>query len=100
MMRPGHRDNSGSVLPLVSFPKKGVALLNSPPPGRLAAGDVEVQMRPAAAPAFLAQHSDFLSNSDLRAGPKGGIDGLKMAVAIVPTPVIEQIHHVVTGFHR
>ena len=100
VMRPGHRDDFGSVLPLVSFPKKGVALLNAPQAGRLPAGDVEVQMRPAAAPAFLAQHTDFLSQSDLRAGTQGGIDGLKMAVAIIPAPVVEQINDVVPGLHR
>ena len=99
-VRPGHRNDFRSVLPLVSFPKKCVALLNAPQPGRLPARDIEVQMRPAAAPAFLAQHSDFLSQSDLGTGPQGGIDGLKMAVAIVPAPVVEQINHVVTGFHR
>src|SRR5688572_22572416 len=100
MVRSSHGDDFGSKLPLIRFPKKRITLLNAPQPGRLAARDVEMQLRPTATAAFLAEHTDFLSQRDLRARADGGIDGLKMAVAVIPAAVIQQINHVVAWFHR
>src|SRR6266849_1753299 len=99
-MRPGHRHDLGRVLPLIRLPEERITLLNAPQPGRLAAGDIVVQMRPAAAPAFLPQHADFLTQADLRAGPHGRIDDLQMAVTMIPAALVEQINHVVTRLHR
>src|SRR5262245_57487482 len=100
MMRPGHGDDFRHVLALVSFPQKRVALLNAPLPRRLAARDVEVQMRPAAAASFLAKHTDLLSHADLRTGPHRRIDDLQMAVAVEPPAAVEQINDIVTRLRR
>src|SRR5262245_33828276 len=99
-MRPGHRDDFGSKLALIGIPQERVTLLDAPQSGRLAARDVEMQMRPPSTAAFLAKHTNFLPYADWRTGAHRGINGLEMTVAIVPTPIIEQINHVVARFHR
>src|SRR5262245_29133763 len=97
-MRPGDRDDFGRVLSLIRFPEKRVAFLNASQSGGLAARNVKVQVRPPAAPAFLAQDADLLAHADLRSGPNSGVNRLQMAVAIVPATVVEQIDHVVARF--
>src|SRR5207247_10006331 len=50
--------------------------------------------------AFLAQHSNSLSQADLRARPHGRIDALQVAVTMVPATLVEQINDIVTRLHR
>src|SRR4029453_15663853 len=100
MMWPGNRNDFGSVLSLIRFPQEGVTLLNAPQSGRLAARDIEVQMRPATAPSFLPRPADLLSYADLCAGPHCRVNGLQMAVAIIPATVVEQIDYIVARFRR
>ena len=57
-MRPSDGDQVRFVLPQICFPQNGETFLRAPFAGRLAALDLEVQMRPAAAAAFLAQQAD------------------------------------------
>src|SRR5262245_16665196 len=99
-MRPGYGQYLWFRLAHVGLPEKGVALVDPPLARRLAAGNVEMQVRPAAAAAFLAQQADALAHLDLRAGLDVGSDPVQMAVAVKPAARVEEIDHVVARLHR
>ena len=62
MMRPRHRDQLRLPLVQVRFPQKRVAVDDAPFARRLLAADIEMQVRPAAAAAFLAQQPDWVTH--------------------------------------
>src|SRR5262245_28320111 len=94
-MRPCDGKQLGLVLALVRFPQERVAFDDAPFARGLLAGDVEVQMRPAARAAFLAEDADELPHLDLRPWLDRFGDRVEMAVAIEPAALVEQIHNVI-----
>src|SRR5262249_28078684 len=70
-VRAGDSNHLRLVLALVRLPKEGVRILDAPPAGRLPGLDVEVQVGPPTAAAFLAENADLLPRLDARAGLDG-----------------------------
>src|ERR1700687_3400063 len=91
MVGSGHCDEMRLMLPLVSLPKKSITFLNAPLAGGLLRLDVEVEMRPAAAAAFLTEHPELLSLLDVISGTDRGVDGLQVYVTIEPPLRIKDI---------
>ena len=100
MVRSGRCNNLRAVLLLVRLPDEGVSVLSAPHARGLTALDIEMQMRPAAAAAFFADQADALPHLHAFAGNNRRRNHLKMAVAIVPAPVIENINHIIAWCDR
>src|ERR1051325_5428950 len=83
------------MLFLISFPKEGIAIEDSPFAGRLFALDVEMEMRPTPARSFLAEHADLLSHFDPFARADLRLDGFEMRVTIIPVLRIEHVNVIV-----
>src|ERR1700722_13190623 len=88
-------------MPLVKvcFPEERVTVDDSPFARRLAAADIEVQMRPTDATAIFAQHADALTHLDPSARLHRWIERRQVAVTIVPAKGVEQVDHVITWIH-
>src|SRR5437762_8030765 len=94
-MRPRDRQQFRVMLLFIGLPQESVAVEDSPFAGRLPALDVEMQMRPAPARAFLAKQTDLLSHPDLFTRTDRWLDGFEMGVAIIPGVRVENIDVVV-----
>src|SRR5207249_464364 len=81
----------GLMLPLVSLPKECITFLNAPLAGGLLRLDVEVKMRPAAAAAFFAEHSDLLPLLDPVSRTDRGVNRLQVHITIEPALRIQDI---------
>src|SRR5262249_14710448 len=94
-VRAGDSNHLRLVLALVRLPKEGVRILDAPPAGRLPGLDVEVQVGPPTAAAFLAENADLLPRLDARAGLDGVGDRFQVRVAVVPAVGVENVDVVV-----
>ena len=94
-MRPRHGDDLRFVLAPVGLPEEGVGLLDAPLAGRLPALDVEVEVRPAAARALLAEHADLLARPDPPPRADRRVDRLQVGVAVEPPVGVEDVDVVV-----
>src|SRR5207244_6368079 len=88
------------ILTEIRLPEEAVAINDSPFPRRLTAGNVEMQVRPAAAAALLAQQTEPLAHPDGLPRPHLRIDGLQMTVAVVPAALVEEVDHIVARLGR
>ena len=77
-MRPSKREHGGLLLPQVSFPEERIALLCPPTAGRLAADDLEVEVRPATTAPFLAEYSYLLAHRSRYAWLDRRVDRVEM----------------------
>src|SRR5437660_11413023 len=88
--RSGDREEWWLVLPHVRLADEGVPVLGPPLAAGLAAADLIVKMRPAAAPPFLAEKAELLSHRDLLA--RMDVDRLQVDVAVIPASIVEDEH--------
>src|SRR5262249_30327422 len=95
MVRPRDGDDPRPVLAPVGLPEEGVSLLDAPLAGRVPALDVEVEVRPAAARALLAEDADLLAHPDPLAGADRRVDRLEVRVAVEPSLGVEDVDVVV-----
>src|SRR5205807_5684581 len=100
VMRPGDGQELRPILLQIRLPEKAIAVNDSPFPRRLTASNVEVQVRPAAAAALLAQEAEPLAHLDSLSRPHLRIDGLQMTVAVVPAALVEEVDHIVARLGR
>ena len=100
MMRSGHGDDLRAVLLLVCLPDECITILCAPHPRGLTALDIEVQMRPAAAGALLADEPDALAHLHAFARDHGSGNHQEMAVPVVPAAIVADVDDVVTRCNR
>src|SRR5579862_8985655 len=94
-VRTGHRGEGAGMLLERGLPEEGVAVLDAPEARRLAARDVQMEVRPSPAAALLADDAELLAHRDAGARPDRRFDVLEMAVPVIPAPRVEQVDHVV-----
>ena len=99
-MRPGDGNQRRIVLIAVRLPKERIRVLHAPLARRLHALDVEMQMRPAAAAAVLADVTEALAHLHASTWLQRGIDDVEMGVTVGPTAAVDHVDDIVTRLRR